>query len=98
MRGKLDIAELSTPLSTRHFMNYQRGEAYGASATLARFRLRCLTPHTFLRNLYLKGQDVCTLGVTGALMGGVPTASAVLGRNLLSVVSKPDRDGQAVSR
>jgi all-trans-retinol 13,14-reductase len=94
VRGKLDIAELSTPLSTRHFMNYQRGEAYGVSATPARFRLRCLTPHTSVRNLYLTGQDVCTLGITGALMGGVLTASAVLGRNLLSVVAKPDRDGQ----
>ena len=45
VRGKLDWVELSTPLSTRHFMNYQRGEAYGVSATPARFRLRCLTPH-----------------------------------------------------
>jgi len=98
VRGKLDVAELSTPLSTRHFMNYQRGEAYGVSATPARFRLRCLTPHTSVRNLYLTGQDVCLLGVTGALMGGVLTASAVLGRNLLSVVSKPDRDGQAISQ
>ena len=94
VHGKLDIAELSTPLSTRHFMNYQRGEAYGVSATPARFRLRCLTPHTSVRNLYLTGQDVCLLGVTGALMGGVLTASAVLGRNLLSVVSKPDRHSQ----
>jgi len=94
VRGKLDVAELSTPLSTRHFMNYQRGEAYGVSATPARFRLRCLTPHTSVRNLYLTGQDVCLLGVTGAMMGGVLTASAVLGRNLMSVVSKPDRHGQ----
>jgi all-trans-retinol 13,14-reductase len=98
VRGKLDTAELSTPLSTRHFMNYQHGEAYGASATPARFRLRCLTPHTSVRNLYLTGQDVCTLGIPGALMGGALTASAVLGRNLVSVASKPDRDRQAVSR
>jgi all-trans-retinol 13,14-reductase len=97
VRGKLDIAELSTPLSTRHFMNYQRGEAYGVSATPARFRLRCLTPHTSVRNLYLTGQDVCTLGVAGALMGGVLTASAVLGRNLVSVASKPERDGQVAA-
>jgi len=94
LRGKLDIAELSTPITTRHFMNYQRGEAYGVSATPARFGLRCLTPHTSVRDLYLTGQDVCTLGVTGAMMGGVLTASAVLGRNLVSVVSKPDRRAQ----
>ena len=94
VRGKLDTAELSTPLSTRHFMNYQHGEAYGVSVTPARFHLRCLTPHTAVRNLYLTGQDVCTLGVTGALLGGVLTASAILRRNLVSVTSKPERSGQ----
>ena len=94
VRGKLDIAELSTPLSTRHFMNYQRGEAYGVSATPARYQLHCLTPHTAVRNLYLTGQDVCSLGVTGALMGGALTASAILGRNLVSVISKPSRELQ----
>ena len=92
VRGKVDIAELSTPLSTRHFMNYQLGEAYGVSATPARFRLHCLTPHTGVRNLFLTGQDVCTLGVTGALMGGALTASAVLGRNLVSVPAQPARE------
>jgi len=89
VRGKLDYTELSTPLSTRHFMNYPRGEAYGVSATPARFGLRCLTPHTAVRDLFLTGQDVCTLGVTGALMGGVLTASAALRRNLMSAASKP---------
>jgi len=89
VRGKIDVAELSTPLSTRHFMNYARGEAYGISATPQRFRLRCLTPQTAIRNLYLTGQDVSLLGVTGAMMGGVLTASAVLRRNLMSVVARP---------
>jgi all-trans-retinol 13,14-reductase len=92
VRGKIEIAELSTPLSTRHFMNYQRGEIYGVSATPGRFRLRCLTPQTAVRNLYLTGQDVCLLGVSGAMMGGVLTASVVLGRNLMSAVSKPYSD------
>jgi len=89
--GKIDYAELSTPLTTRHFMNYQKGEAYGLAATPARFGLRSLTPHTSIRNLYLTGQDVSTLGVAGALFGGVMTASAVLSRNLMSVVTKPAR-------
>ena len=89
--GKIDHAELSTPLTTRHFMNYPQGEAYGMAATPERFRLRSLTPHTTIRNLYLTGQDVASLGVAGALFGGVITASAVLGRNLMSVVTKPIR-------
>jgi hypothetical protein len=33
LAGKIDYAELSTPLSTRHFMNYQQGEMYGLSGT-----------------------------------------------------------------
>ena len=86
--GKIDHAELSTPLSTRHFMNYQQGEAYGLAATPERFRLRSLTPHTPIQNLYLTGQDVASLGVAGALFGGVMTASAVLRRNLMSTVTK----------
>ncbi len=89
--GKIDRAELSTPLTTRHFMNYQQGEAYGLAATPERFRLRTLTPHTPIRRLYLTGQDVASLGVAGALFGGVMTASAVLGRNLMSTVTKPAR-------
>ena len=97
VRGKIDIAELSTPLSTRHFMNYQHGEAYGVSATPERFRLRCLTPQTAVRNLYLTGQDVCTRGVTGAMMGGVLTASAALGRNLMSVVMRPYQQNRAAA-
>ncbi len=97
VRGRIEIAELSTPLSTRHFMNYQRGEIYGVSASPERFRLRCLTPRTAIRNLFLTGQDVCMLGVAGALMGGVLTASAVLGRNLMSVVTKPLRANKATA-
>lgn len=89
--GKIDHAELSTPLTTRHFMNYERGEAYGLAATPERFRLRSLTPQTSIRNLYLTGQDVASLGVAGALFGGVIAASAVLGRNLMSTVTKPTR-------
>ncbi len=91
VRGKLDWVELSTPLTTRHFMNYEKGESYGRGATPARFRLRCLTPQTAVRNLYLTGQDVCTLGVAGALMGGVLAASAAFRRHLGASMTKPRR-------
>ncbi len=89
--GKIDWAELSTPLTTRHFMNYPRGEAYGLAATPERFCTRALAPETSVRNLYLTGQDVASLGVAGAMLGGVISASAILKRNLVSTVTKPRR-------
>lgn len=89
--GKIDWAELSTPLTTRHFMNYSRGEAYGLAATPERFTTRALAPRTSVRNLYLTGQDVSSLGVVGAMMGGVISASVILKRNLVSTVTKPRR-------
>jgi len=87
--GNIAYAELSTPVTTRHFMNYGHGEIYGIASTPARFRIRGLGARTPIRGLYLTGQDVSSLGVVGALYGGVISASAALGRNLLSAVSKP---------
>jgi all-trans-retinol 13,14-reductase len=88
VRGKLDVVELLTPLSTRQYMNCRRGESYGVSATPERFRLRCLAPRTPIRNLYLTGQDACLIGVAGATMGAVLTASLALGKNLVAAVAK----------
>lgn len=87
--GKIDHCELSTPLTTRHFMSYGQGEAYGLAATPERFRARWLKPQTQVKSLYLTGQDVTSLGVTGALFGGAVAASAIVGRNLVSRISKP---------
>lgn len=86
--GYIEHAELSTPLSTRHFMNYQRGEIYGLASTPARYVLRSLGARTPVRGLYLTGQDVASLGVAGALFGGVIAASAALRKNLFSTVLK----------
>jgi len=86
--GSIEYAELSTPLTTRHFMNYASGEIYGLSATPARYALRELGARTPIRGLYLTGQDAAALGVVGALFGGVVCASAALGRNLFSAVLK----------
>jgi len=80
---------LSTPLSTRNFANYRHGEIYGLSVVPARFRVRALGARTPIRNLYLTGQDACIGGVSGAMFGGVITASLVMQRNLMSVVTRP---------
>jgi all-trans-retinol 13,14-reductase len=88
--GRIAYHELSTPLSTRHFGNYRKGEIYGLEHTPARFRERALRPKTGLKGFYLTGQDVCTAGVAGALFGAVLSASSVLGRNLLSEIERSE--------
>ena len=87
--GNIACAELSTPMTTRHFMNYGQGEIYGFAATPERYKLRGLGARTPIPGLYLTGQDAASLGVVGALFGGVVSASVVLGKNLLSAVTKP---------
>ncbi|HEY1649158.1 MAG TPA: NAD(P)/FAD-dependent oxidoreductase [Terracidiphilus sp.] len=86
--GHIEHAELSTPLSTRHFMNYAQGEIYGLASTPARYALRSLGARTPVAGLYLAGQDAASLGVAGALFGGVVAASAALRKNLFSTVRR----------
>ncbi len=87
--GNIDYTEVSTPVTTRHFMNYGHGEIYGIASTPERFLARKLGARTPISGLYLTGQDAASLGVVGALYGGVIGASAATGKNFFSVVSKP---------
>jgi len=82
VRGRVDVAEVSTPLSTRHFTNYARGEIYGLAHDPARFGERALKPKTPVPGLWLTGQDVCTCGIGGAIGGGYIAASALAGKPL----------------
>jgi all-trans-retinol 13,14-reductase len=86
VREKIDYMEVSTPLSTRHFAGYPRGEIYGIDHTPGRFLDRTLRPRTSIPGLYLTGQDIVSCGVTGAMIAGYLTSSAILGKNLLRAV------------
>lgn len=88
VKGNVAHMELSTPVTTRHFMNYDCGEIYGITSTPERFALQEIGARTPVPGLYLTGQDVASLGVVGALFGGVISASAALRRNLLSTAKK----------
>lgn len=87
-RGKVEIAELSTPLTTKNFAAHPRGEIYGLSHTPQRFEQRWLRPRTPIKGLYLTGADVASAGVVGALMGGMLCSSSVLKGNVLGQVLK----------
>jgi all-trans-retinol 13,14-reductase len=79
IRGKVDYYEVSTPLSTEYFCAYERGELYGLDHDPQRFRQDWLGPRTRIPGLWLTGQDVLTCGVTGAMMAGVLTTTAMVG-------------------
>ena len=86
VEGAIAAAELSTPLSTRHFLGHEHGESSGLAHTPERFAARWLRPRTGIPGLFLTGVDVCCCGIYGASMAGVLAASAILGKNLLSVI------------
>lgn len=82
-RGHVVVTELSTPLSTRHFMNYENGEIYGLEHTPQRFAMQGLRPQTSIKGLYLTGQDIVTVGVGGAIYSGVLAATKVLNKSVM---------------
>ncbi len=83
LEGKVNCYELSTPLTTQHFVNYSRGEIYGLDHSPSRFRQSFLVPRTPIKNFFLTGQDIVTAGVAGALFSGMLTATAITGKNVL---------------
>lgn len=85
-KGKIDYYELSTPLTTRKFVNYDLGEIYGLEHSPARFENKSLRPKTPIKGFYLTGQDISTAGVVGAMASGVLTSSAILNKNLMKKI------------
>ncbi|BDS13779.1 phytoene desaturase family protein [Aureispira anguillae] len=73
----VSFVEVSTPLSLEQFTNRKGGAMYGLPCTKERFQMECLQPRTSIKNLYLSGGDVFMLGVCGALLGGLASASLV---------------------
>jgi all-trans-retinol 13,14-reductase len=88
IEGKVDYYEVSTPLSTEWFSGYQRGELYGLDHTPERLQQKWLGPRTRIPGLWLSGQDTLTCGVTGAMMAGMLTTTAMVGMRKISPLMK----------
>ncbi|MEU5259803.1 NAD(P)/FAD-dependent oxidoreductase [Amycolatopsis sp. NPDC021455] len=83
LEGKIDHTELATPLSFNHFLGRTTGDFMSFAHTPERFRQGWISAHSPVPGLYFAGQDVVAAGISGAMVGGVTAASAVLGRNVL---------------
>ena len=86
LKDKISYYELSTPLSTKTLANYNYGELYGIDHDPKRFNQKWLKPKTPIKNLYLSGQDILTVGLAGALASGVLTTSVLLKRNMFKTI------------
>ncbi len=73
----IDHVEISTPISTETFVRPMRGSIYGIEPTPERFNNPWLRPKSPLPGLFFGGSEVTTVGVIGAMMGGVLGAAAV---------------------
>ncbi len=78
IKGHIVVTEVSTPLSTKHFSNYENGEIYGLEHTPERFSLDFLRSETKIKGLRLAGQDITTVGVAGAMISGMLCATTIL--------------------
>ena len=84
-KGKVIYTEIGSPLTFNHYIGSQKGECYGLDNSPIRYQHDdWLQPKTNIPNLFLTGQDITTLGVTGALMSGVLTAHTILGYGTIS--------------
>jgi all-trans-retinol 13,14-reductase len=88
LEGKIDYYETSTPLSTDWFSNYHHGELYGLDHDVERLQQDWLGPRTKIPGLWLTGQDTLTCGVTGAMMAGMLTTTAMVGMRKMAPLMK----------
>ena len=70
LEDKIESFNIATPLSTKYYMDINSYRFLNGWD---------LKPRTPIKNLYLTGQDICTLGFTGAMMSGVLTANVMMG-------------------
>lgn len=75
----VEYHEVSTPLSVESMTGHRQGAIYGLPATPHRIQKRLFHAQTSIKNLLLTGSDVGSVGIVGALMGGVMTTAWTLG-------------------
>lgn len=88
LRPMVDYVELSTPVSTHYFVRPMCGSIYGIEPTPMRFKTRWLRSRSPIKNLFFAGSEVATVGVIGAMLGGVLAAISAEPAGALQVIRK----------
>ena len=85
-KGQVEYINVGTPLTNKYYLG--RSDSYGLEHTPQHYSgaLDNMRPKTEIKGLWCTGQDFCTVGIVGALNGGILTAHSVLGYGLLDLV------------
>jgi len=85
-RGKVDFIDVGTPLTNKYYLG--RADSYGLEHAKEHYSgaLDKMRPLTNIRGLWCTGQDFCTVGIVGALNGGILTAHSILGYGFYDMV------------
>ena len=75
----VDYCELSTPLTVTSMAGHPQGAIYGTPLTPQALQQRQNRPTTPVAGLTLAGADAASLGVCGAMTGGILAAASILG-------------------
>lgn len=75
----IEFYELGTPLTFTHYSSHPFGQIYSIPFRPDRIDYEFCQVQTPIKNLFLTGADVATLGVAGALSSGVLSATKILG-------------------
>ena len=79
LKDKVVSFNVATPLTTQYYFNNLDGDSYGMKMDKNRLlNGELVRPRTSIENLYLTGQDIVTMGITGAMMAGIMTANVVM--------------------
>ncbi len=79
LRRLIDYVEVATPLTIEHYDARPMGRMYGLAATPRLLASGLVGPRTPVPGLYLAGNDSASLGIVGAVMGGLLAAGAAMG-------------------
>ena len=98
----IEYYELATPLTFAHFDASDRRAIYGIPYVPERMGQKWLRAKTPIKNLYLTGMDVFSLGIIGALLGGITTAGVINGKfgfyKIMSAIFKESASGNDKSK
>lgn len=82
--------DAATPATTEHYVQGHLGASYGLDTPTKRFFdwdiVRALRPETDLPGVFLTGQDILMLGVSGAMTNGILTAQVMLTPSVIDIV------------